>query len=60
MLAHAFYPGTGRGGDAHFDSEEIWELFERQRDDDDEGIFFVLAYFLCIKRIVDCGKLCEK
>lgn len=26
MLAHAFYPGTGRGGDAHFDEEEKWAL----------------------------------
>lgn len=26
MLAHAFYPGSGRGGDAHFDEEEYWEL----------------------------------
>lgn len=28
VLAHAFYPGSGRGGDAHFDEEEYWELDE--------------------------------
>lgn len=26
VLAHAFYPGEGRGGDAHFDEEEMWLL----------------------------------
>lgn len=26
VLAHAFYPGTGRGGDAHFDADETWAL----------------------------------
>lgn len=26
VLAHAFYPGEGRGGDAHFDEEESWIL----------------------------------
>lgn len=28
ILAHAFYPGTGIGGDAHFDEEETWLLNE--------------------------------
>ena len=37
VLAHAFYPGSGRGGDAHFDMEELWELFDRPRNDDDDG-----------------------
>lgn len=27
ILAHAFYPGTGRGGDAHFDLEENWSIW---------------------------------
>lgn len=26
VLAHAFYPGSGRGGDAHFDADETWAL----------------------------------
>lgn len=29
MLAHAFYPGSGRGGDAHFDIDEDWILDDR-------------------------------
>ncbi|XP_053609179.1 matrix metalloproteinase-2-like [Plodia interpunctella] len=34
ILAHAFFPGTGRGGDAHFDDDELWVL---SSNDDDEG-----------------------
>ncbi|XP_055384566.1 matrix metalloproteinase-2-like [Condylostylus longicornis] len=33
ILAHAFYPGTGRGGDAHFDSDEIWHVDNRDTND---------------------------
>ncbi|XP_021938956.1 matrix metalloproteinase-2-like isoform X2 [Zootermopsis nevadensis] len=28
ILAHAFFPGGGRGGDAHFDEDETWLLLE--------------------------------
>ncbi|KAK0159494.1 hypothetical protein PV327_011055 [Microctonus hyperodae] len=34
ILAHAFFPGRDRGGDAHFDKEEIWLL---QNDSNEEG-----------------------
>ena len=28
ILAHAFFPGGGRGGDVHFDADESWILDE--------------------------------
>ncbi|XP_032683926.1 matrix metalloproteinase-2 isoform X1 [Odontomachus brunneus] len=43
ILAHAFFPGKDRGGDAHFDEEEIWLL---QDDSNEEGtsLFAVAAH----------------
>lgn len=38
ILAHAFFPGSGRGGDAHFDDDELWLL--QPRDDDEDGKAF--------------------
>ncbi|XP_025835811.1 matrix metalloproteinase-2-like, partial [Agrilus planipennis] len=35
ILAHAFFPGTGRGGDVHFDEDEIW--LTREDDNNEEG-----------------------
>ncbi|XP_054724008.1 matrix metalloproteinase-2-like [Uloborus diversus] len=44
VLAHAFFPGEGIGGDAHFDAEERW--LPNQPDDEEEGVnlFAVAAH----------------
>lgn len=39
VLAHAFYPGSGRGGDAHFDADETWVLHETDSDDGKSNLF---------------------
>merc|ERR1719295_1493314 len=31
ILAHAFFPGGGRGGDVHFDADELWLVDEADR-----------------------------
>ncbi|XP_031341038.1 matrix metalloproteinase-2-like, partial [Photinus pyralis] len=43
ILAHAFFPGSGRGGDAHFDLDESWIVHE---DDASDGtsLFHVAAH----------------
>ncbi|XP_067628934.1 matrix metalloproteinase-2 [Eurosta solidaginis] len=33
VLAHGFYPGEGRGGDAHFDADEKWQFNSGERGD---------------------------
>ncbi|XP_054724894.1 matrix metalloproteinase-2-like [Uloborus diversus] len=44
VLAHAFFPGMGIGGDAHFDAEEPW--MDRQPEDGIDGVrlFAVAAH----------------
>lgn len=32
VLAHAFFPGEDRGGDVHFDDDEMWTAYS------DEGM----------------------
>lgn len=43
VLAHAFFPGEGIGGDAHFDAEERW-LPSEPEDDDGVNLFAVAAH----------------
>ena len=44
-MAHAFFPGAGRGGDVHFDADETWILDETNSQADeyytkDDGGFY--------------------
>ncbi len=41
MLAHAFFPGSGRGGDAHFDEDETWS--DRREFSKDSTSLFAVA-----------------
>ncbi|XP_043484667.1 matrix metalloproteinase-2 [Leptopilina heterotoma] len=44
ILAHAFFPGGDRGGDAHFDEEEIWLLNGDDSDEEGTSLFAVAAH----------------
>jgi hypothetical protein len=41
VLAHAFFPGSGRGGDAHFDEDETWS--DRREFSKDSTSLFAVA-----------------
>ncbi|XP_015111466.1 matrix metalloproteinase-2 isoform X2 [Diachasma alloeum] len=43
ILAHAFFPGRDRGGDAHFDEEEIW-LLDNDSNEEGTSLFAVAAH----------------
>lgn len=42
ILAHAFFPGGGRGGDAHFDEDETWLLLEGDHHQGNMLLLFVV------------------
>lgn len=43
LLAHAFAPGPGIGGDSHFDDDELWTLGEGQGT----RLFHVSEHMVC-------------
>ncbi|KAJ8681396.1 hypothetical protein QAD02_017183, partial [Eretmocerus hayati] len=43
ILAHAFFPGSDNGGDAHFDEEEDW-LLGNYNNEDGTSLFAVAAH----------------
>ncbi|XP_067132303.1 matrix metalloproteinase-2-like [Centruroides vittatus] len=44
VLAHAFFPGEGIGGDAHFDAEELWMSTLPESDSEGVNLFAVAAH----------------
>ncbi|CAM1325651.1 MMP15 (predicted) [Pycnogonum litorale] len=44
ILAHAFFPGKGRDGDAHFDSHEEWVPREPKPYSEEVSLFAVAAH----------------
>lgn len=51
VLAHAFYPGTGRGGDAHFDEEEKWVLSAKEGDGNKQNSYTQRSFAYIVYRI---------
>ena len=44
VLAHAFFPGGGRGGDAHFDADERWSMTSGQVREDETSLYAVALH----------------
>ncbi|CAN7988589.1 unnamed protein product [Ixodes pacificus] len=44
ILAHAFFPGDGMGGDAHFDADENWITGTPQSNSNEVSLFAVAAH----------------
>ncbi|CAG7834638.1 unnamed protein product [Allacma fusca] len=44
ILAHAFFPGSGQGGDVHFDDDEIWQVDSRDTESKGTRLFAVAAH----------------
>ncbi|XP_013774418.1 matrix metalloproteinase-2-like [Limulus polyphemus] len=44
VLAHAFFPGDGLGGDTHFDGEELWIRGQPSSDSEGVDLFSVAAH----------------
>ncbi|KAK1119248.1 hypothetical protein K0M31_013438 [Melipona bicolor] len=44
ILAHAFFPGRDRGGDVHFDEEEVWLLQDDNTNEEGTSLFAVAAH----------------
>ncbi|XP_021957804.2 matrix metalloproteinase-2 isoform X2 [Folsomia candida] len=44
ILAHAFFPGAGQGGDAHFDDDEIWIINGKSQAGEGTRLFAVAAH----------------
>lgn len=46
FTAHAFYPGSGLGGDVHLDNEESWDIENGDDNDGDVSFFYTLLHEL--------------
>ena len=46
VLAHAFFPGSGLGGDAHFDEEEDWTVGGGNVDEGKIFFFFIFVIII--------------
>jgi len=44
VLAHAFYPGGGRGGDAHFDMDERWSMSSVDVREEETSLYSVALH----------------